>query len=176
LRYTPLQEQQADTSLSKAAGHNANVARLHKNVAGMTHTGAGKPKQTKSITETRQTAVNLSNDPAQAVQKTIPVTRLCQHGRVTDCILHSGFRLTARSADPRSPQFPSDMSRGPSVLGQSIAVRAETESDGTRKRTGGEVKGKKANRGSSQQSCTVSDTVYPALLPLMRTPRLPADY
>ena len=48
------------------------------------------------------------------------------------------------------------------------------ESDGTRKRTGGEVKGKKANRGSSQQSCTVSDTVYPALLPLIRTPRLPA--
>ena len=35
----------------------------------------------------------------------------------------------------------------------------ETESDGTRKRTGGEVKGKKANGGGSQQSCTVSDTV-----------------
>ena len=52
--------------------------------------------------------------------------------------------------------------------------RAETECDGTRKRTGGEVKGKKANGGGSQQSCTVSDTVYPALLPLMRTPRLPA--
>ena len=31
-----------------------------------------------------------------------------------------------------------------------------------------------ANGGGSQQSCTVSDTVYPALLPLMRTPRLPA--
>ena len=52
--------------------------------------------------------------------------------------------------------------------------RAETECDGTRKRVGGEVKGKKANGGGSQQSCTVSDTVYPALLPLMRTPRLPA--
>ena len=52
--------------------------------------------------------------------------------------------------------------------------RVETECDGTRKRTGGEVKGKKANGGGSQQSCTVSDTVYPALLPLMRTPRLPA--
>jgi len=91
LRYTPLQEQQADKSLSRAADHNANIARLHKNnVAGITHTGAGKPKQTRSITETRQTAVNLSNNPAQAVQKTIPVTRLCQHGRVTDCILHSG--------------------------------------------------------------------------------------
>jgi len=36
------------------------------------------------------------------------------------------------------------------------------------------VKGKKANGGGSQQSCTVSDTVYPALLPLMRTRRLPA--
>jgi len=42
------------------------------------------------------------------------------------------------------------------------------------KRTGGEVKGEKANGGGSQQSCTVSDTVYPALLPLMRTPRQPA--
>jgi len=52
--------------------------------------------------------------------------------------------------------------------------RVETESGGTRKRTGGEVKGKKANGGGSQQSCTVSDTVYAALLPLMRTPRLPA--
>ena len=50
----------------------------------------------------------------------------------------------------------------------------EMECDGTRKRTGGEVKGKKANGGGSQQSCTVSDTVYPALLPLIRTPRLPA--
>jgi len=52
--------------------------------------------------------------------------------------------------------------------------RAEMEWDGTRKRTGGEVKGKKGNGRGSQQSCTVSDTVYPALLSLMRTPRLPA--
>jgi len=52
--------------------------------------------------------------------------------------------------------------------------RGEMECNGTRKRTGGEVKGKKANGGGSQQSCIVSDTVYPALLPLMRTPRLPA--
>jgi len=36
------------------------------------------------------------------------------------------------------------------------------------------VKGEKANGGGSQQSCTVSDTVYPALLPLMCTLRLPA--
>jgi len=50
----------------------------------------------------------------------------------------------------------------------------ETECDGTRKRAGGEVKGKKANGVGSQQSCTESDTVYPALLPLMCTPRLPA--
>ena len=33
-----------------------------------------------------------------------------------------------------------------------ISSRAETESDGTRKRTGGEVKGKKANGGGSQHS------------------------
>jgi len=51
-------------------------------------------------------------------------------------------------------------------------IRVETESDGTRKRTGGEVKGKKTNGGGSQQSCPVSDTVYPALLPLMRILRL----
>jgi len=35
--------------------------------------------------------------------------------------------------------------------------RVETESGGTRKRTGGEVKGKKANGGGSQQSCPVSE-------------------
>ena len=52
--------------------------------------------------------------------------------------------------------------------------RAEMECHGTRKRTGGEVKGKRANGGGSQQSCTVSDTVYPALLPLMGKLRLPA--
>ena len=52
------------------------------------------------------------------------------------------------------------------------SVRAEMECDGTRKRTGGEVRGKKANGGGSQQSCPVSDTVYPALLPLMRILRL----
>jgi len=57
---------------------------------------------------------------------------------------------------------------------EELIGRVETECDGTRKRMGGEVKGKKANGGGSQQSCTVSDTVYPALLPLMRTPRLPA--
>ena len=60
------------------------------------------------------------------------------------------------------------------VVSDVFCSRAETECDGTRKRMGGEVKGKEANGGGSQQSCTVSDTVYPALLPLMRTPRLPA--
>jgi hypothetical protein len=116
LRYTPIKEQETDKSLPKAAWHKNNVA-------GMTLTGAGKPKQTRSVTETRPTAVNLSkNDPVQAVQKTIPITRLCQYGRLTDCIPHAEFRLTARSAALRSPQFSSDMSRGPSVLVQSIAV------------------------------------------------------
>ena len=52
--------------------------------------------------------------------------------------------------------------------------RVETESGGTRKRTGGEVKGKKANGGGSQQPCPVSDTDYPALLSPMRILRLPA--
>jgi len=73
--------------------------------------------------------------------------------------------------------YSSGLIRKPEHLPQKVKKvngRAETECDGTRKRTGGEVKGKKANGGGSQQSCTVSDTVYPALLPLMRTPRLPA--
>ena len=33
----------------------------------------------------------------------------------------------------------------------------ETESDGTRRSTGGEVKGKEANGVGSQHSCTVSE-------------------
>jgi len=60
---------------------------------------------------------------------------------------------------------------GNHLVGNAV-VRVETESGGTRKRTGGEVKGEKANGGGSQQSCPVSDTVYPALLPLMRILRL----
>jgi len=35
--------------------------------------------------------------------------------------------------------------------------RVETESGGTRRRTGGELKGKEANGVGSQQSCTVSE-------------------
>ena len=35
--------------------------------------------------------------------------------------------------------------------------RVETESGGTRRSTGGEVKGKEANGVGSQQSCTVSE-------------------
>jgi len=58
------------------------------------------------------------------------------------------------------------------VNSRELIGRVETESGGTRKRTGGEVKGKKANEGGSQHSCPVSDTVYPALLPLMRILRL----
>jgi len=34
---------------------------------------------------------------------------------------------------------------------ENSVCRAETECDGTRKRTGGEVKGKKVNGGGSQQ-------------------------
>ena len=60
------------------------------------------------------------------------------------------------------------------ALQNSHTGRVETESGGTRKRTVGEVKGKKANGGGSQQPCPVSDTVYPALLPPMRILRLPA--
>jgi hypothetical protein len=49
--------------------------------------------------------------------------------------------------------------------------------DGTRWRTGGEVKGKQANGVGSHYSCILPrNMVYPALLPLltlMRIPRLP---
>ena len=44
--------------------------------------------------------------------------------------------------------------------------------DGTRWRAGGEVKGKLANGVGSKYSHTTSNVVYPALLTLMRTPRL----
>ena len=46
--------------------------------------------------------------------------------------------------------------------------------DGTRWRTGGEVKGKLTNGvGRQYSSHYLRNMVYPALLPLMRTPRLP---
>jgi hypothetical protein len=52
-------------------------------------------------------------------------------------------------------------------------VIVQLKPDGTRLRTVGEVKGKHASAVGSQQSCTVpQNTVYPALLPRMRTPRL----
>jgi len=38
-----------------------------------------------------------------------------------------------------------------------VACRVETKSDGTRRRTGGEVKGKEANGVGSQQPSTVSE-------------------
>ena len=39
-----------------------------------------------------------------------------------------------------------------------VLGRVETESDGTRRRTGGEVKGKEANGVGSQQPSTVSES------------------
>jgi len=42
--------------------------------------------------------------------------------------------------------------------GTGVGARVETESDGTRRRTGGEVKGKEANGVGSQQSCTASES------------------
>jgi hypothetical protein len=54
------------------------------------------------------------------------------------------------------------------------AVRGRLKYDGTRLRMEGEVKGKLPNRVGSQYSYTPRNVVYPALLPLMRTPQLPA--
>ena len=51
--------------------------------------------------------------------------------------------------------------------------RVQLKSDGTRLRTGGEVKGKLANGVGSQYPSLPRNVVYPALLALMRTPRLP---
>jgi len=51
---------------------------------------------------------------------------------------------------------------------------ARLESDGTRWRTGGEVKGKDANGVGSQQPSTVSEHGLYNCCPLIRTPRLPA--
>jgi len=52
--------------------------------------------------------------------------------------------------------------------------RVQLKRDGTRWRTGGEVKGKLANGVRSQYPFTLPrNMVYPALLPLMRIPRLP---
>jgi len=42
--------------------------------------------------------------------------------------------------------------------GTGVGAIVETESDGTRRRTGGEVKGKEANGVGSQQSCTASES------------------
>ena len=62
------------------------------------------------------------------------------------------------------PQFPqeNDCSVG----------RVQLKRDGTRWRTGGEVKGKLANGVGSQYPSLPRNLVYPALLLLMRTPRL----
>jgi len=52
--------------------------------------------------------------------------------------------------------------------------RVQLKCDGTRWRSGGEVKGKLANGvGSQYPSHYLVNMVYPTLLPLMRTPRLP---
>jgi hypothetical protein len=52
--------------------------------------------------------------------------------------------------------------------------RVQLKCDGTLWRTGGEVKGKLANGVGSQYSHTSSEHGDPALLTMMRTPRLPA--
>ena len=54
-----------------------------------------------------------------------------------------------------------------------VGTRVQLKRDGTRWRTGGEVKGKLANGVGSQSPSLPRNVVYPALLPLMRTPRLP---
>jgi hypothetical protein len=52
-------------------------------------------------------------------------------------------------------------------------VRVQLKRDGTRWSTGGEMKGKLVNGVGSQYPSLPRNLVYPALLPLMRTPRLP---
>jgi len=54
-----------------------------------------------------------------------------------------------------------------------FCCRVQLKRDGTRWRTGGEVKGKLANGMGSQYPSLPRNLEYPALLSLMRTPRLP---
>jgi len=54
-----------------------------------------------------------------------------------------------------------------------VDCRVQLKRDGTRWRTGGEVKGKLANGVGSQYPSHYLGTWCIALLPLMRTPRLP---
>jgi len=57
--------------------------------------------------------------------------------------------------------------------GKCWCSRVQLKRDGTRWGTGGEMKGKLANGVGSQYPSLPRNLVYPALLPLMRTPRLP---
>jgi hypothetical protein len=60
------------------------------------------------------------------------------------------------------------------ILWEPVMGRHHLKCDGTRWRSGGEVKGKLANGvGSQYPSHYLRNKVYPALLPLMRTPPLP---
>jgi len=56
---------------------------------------------------------------------------------------------------------------------QNAGSRVQLKCDGTRWRTGGEVKGKLANGVGSQYHSLPWNLVYPALVPLMCTPWLP---
>jgi len=62
--------------------------------------------------------------------------------------------------------------------GKWLSIRVKLKRDGTWWRTGGEVKGKLANevgsKSPSHRFTLPRNMVYPALIPLMRTPRLPA--
>jgi len=51
--------------------------------------------------------------------------------------------------------------------------RVQLKCDGTRRHPEGELKGKLANGVGSQYPSLPRNVVYPALLPLMRTPQLP---
>ena len=55
---------------------------------------------------------------------------------------------------------------------QPTEVRVQLKRDGTWWHTGGEVKGKLADGVGDQYPSLPRNLVYPALLPLMRTPRL----
>jgi len=61
----------------------------------------------------------------------------------------------------------------PHSLAKVSVVEVQLKCEGTRWRTGGEVKGKLANGVGSQFPSLLRNLVYPALLPLMHTPRLP---
>ena len=79
----------------------------------------------------------------------------------------------SRDRNPVGARFSAPVQTGPGAHPTCYTMgRVQLKRDGTRWRTGGEVKGKLTNGVGSQYHPLPRNLVYPALQPLMRTPRL----